>query len=445
MPRRDTCVNIPAAESYHDSLKAAIARFLPCRLFDPPVCGQRWSQRYLAIAMILLSWSPATSLADRFKQARGWLAAMFPGRVRPGKTYQGLIEAVLHRGPSLLHKLKQHLRQQVQSVAGQEHWTFKGLVPLAVDGSKVECPKTFNNELAFGCAGKKRSVPQQYLTTLIHLSSGLVWDFLAGSGLSSERRHLLDMLPDLPAEALIVADAGFVGFEFLGSILASGRHFLIRAGRHVRLLRKLGFAVYEQGSTIYLWPLENQKKHPPLVLRLIVLSDGRNRRMHLLSSVIDPAHLSDADMARLYRLRWGVELHYRGLKQTLRRRKLAGASPLVAQAELNWAMIALWLLTLMGTHAIQRRGGPCRSLSIAAALRMVLQAAVQPTRRSGSAGLERQLAQAHLDGYQRSGSKRSRDWAHRKKSKPPGIPRARNATAAEVQLAQRFKQRCAAA
>ena len=73
------------------------------------------------------------------------------------------------------------------------------------------------------------------MTTLIHLASGLVWDFCVGSGLSSEREHLLSMLPKLPREALIVADAGFTGFAFLGAILAGGRHFLIRAGSNVRL------------------------------------------------------------------------------------------------------------------------------------------------------------------------------------------------------------------
>lgn len=423
---------------YHESLKAAITRFLPCRLFAQQLGSERWCERYIAIVMVLISWSCAATLSDRFEQSRRSLAQMFAGRKRPGKTYQGLIEAVLHRGQALLEKVKRHLQAQVSQVAC-EHWRFKGrFVPIGADGSKVECPKTAGNELAFGCAGKNRSVPQQFLTTLIHLTTGLVWDFVVGSGLSSERDHLLQMLANLPVDALIVADAGFTGFAFLRWIMLSGRHVLIRAGSNVRLLRKLGFAIEERGSTVYLWPQEHQQDHPPLVLRLIVLTDGRNRQMHLLSSVLDKQQLSEAEVSQLYTMRWGVELYYRALKQTLRRRKLCGGSPLVARAELNWSMIGLWLLTLMGSGAILRSGGPPGCLSVARALRLLRHATRRPTRRAGTAGLERQLCQARLDCYTRQRSKAARDWAHRKKTLPPGTPRARMATATEVARAQSF-------
>lgn len=312
-------------------------------------------------------------------------------------------------------------------------------VPIGVDGSKVECPRTVGNELAFGCAGKRRSTPQQWVTTLIHLGSGLVWDFTVGSGLSSEREHMLSMLPNLPDDALIVADAGFTGFAFLRSISQGGRHFLIRAGSNVRLLKKLGFAVEERGSTVYLWPQENQKDQEPLALRLIVLADGRNRQMHLLTSVPDEGELSDREASEIYRMRWGVELYYRSLKQTLRRRKLCGGCPLVARAELDWAMIGLWLLTLMGADAIRRAGGPYVCLSVARVLRLLRHAARRPTRRVGASGLERQLSHARPDPYVRAGSKTARDWAHRKKPKPPGAPEARTATETEVMRAQLFR------
>ena len=58
------------------------------------------------------------------------------------------------------------------------------------------------------------------------------------------------MLDSLPLNALIAADAGFVGYEFLSSILSSGRHFLVRVGSNVRLLRKLG-VVRESGKAPY--------------------------------------------------------------------------------------------------------------------------------------------------------------------------------------------------
>ena len=49
------------------------------------------------------------------------------------------------------------------------------------------------------------------------------------------------MVPELPAHALIVADAGFVGYALWQALLTAGHHFVIRVGANVRLLRQLGW------------------------------------------------------------------------------------------------------------------------------------------------------------------------------------------------------------
>ena len=424
--------------SYRDSLLAAINRYLPRRLFAGKPSHLRWSERLLVLCIVLMTWSVADTLGDRFEEARRSLVKMFPGRRRPGRTYSGFMAALLKVSDSLLRRVSNHLRGEVRALAGARHWSCKGFVPFGADGSKTECSKTAANERAFGCAGKNKSTPQQFITTLLHLPSGVVWDFRCGPARSSERAHLRDMLDTLPADALLIADAGFTGYELLSAILDSGRHFLIRVGSNVRLLKKLGYTVEEREQTVYLWPDDQHRKQPPLVLRLITLVDGRNRKMHLLASVLDATRMSDELAGELYTLRWGVELHYRALKQTLRRRKLAADAPATARAELRWAMIALWLLSLAGVGVIVRSGGDPRRLSVAMALRCLRRAMRAPTLRCGSNGLEHQLARAVQDSYQRRAAKRARDWAHKKKPKPIGDPNARNATEQEVLLAQRF-------
>jgi len=42
-----------------------------------------------------------------------------------------------------------------------------------------------------------------------HVATGLPWDWCIGPSDSSERAHLLEMLPGLPLAALMAADAGF--------------------------------------------------------------------------------------------------------------------------------------------------------------------------------------------------------------------------------------------
>jgi hypothetical protein len=54
---------------------------------------------------------------------------------------------------------------------------------------------------------KKADSPQLALTLLFHVLLRLPWDWRIGSSDTSEREHLRDMIPHLPADALIVADA----------------------------------------------------------------------------------------------------------------------------------------------------------------------------------------------------------------------------------------------
>jgi hypothetical protein len=158
---------------------------------------------------------------------------------------------------------------------------------------------------------------------------------------------------------MLLADAGFTGYELMRAISGGGRRFLIRVGASVTLLRRLGWCVEERAGTVYLWPtkVQRQKKAPPLTLRLITLVDGRNRRMHLLTDVVDERELSDAEAATLYAQRWGAELIYRSLKQTMGRRRMVCGNPEHAAVELDWAVVGLWVLGLMAADALV---GPAR-------------------------------------------------------------------------------------
>jgi hypothetical protein len=83
------------------------------------------------------------------------------------------------------------------------------------------------------------------------------------------------MVPELPAHALLVADAGFVGYELWQTLLAAGHHFVIGVGANVHLLRQLGW-VREHAQVVYLWPAHAaRKQQPPLALRLVVVHDGK--------------------------------------------------------------------------------------------------------------------------------------------------------------------------
>jgi len=406
--------------------------------------ARRWSLSHLHFTALLMIYATDEALQDCFKAARSCVVEMFPYRRRPGRTYQGFIRAQKRIPRKMVGYLKEHLRRHHQQEAGA-FWERFGWVPFACDGSRVEVPRTTRNQQRLGCAGRKKTGPQLFVTTLYHMGTGLPWDWHIGKGTESERDHLRLMLATLPPGSLIVADAGFTGYDLMQAILARGLSFLIRAGSNVTLLKGLegDWEMRSDRQVVWLWP-EKQRSRPPLVLRLIRLKrvSPKQKEMCLLTNVFDREQLPDETAAILYRMRWGVELFYRSYKQTLNQRRLRSKSPRAARWELHWGMTALLLLGLMSVASIVRRGRDPLSLSVAQALRVVRQAMGSPRRWRGRGDLGVQLAQAVKDEYRRRSSKTAHDWPRKKNERPPGTPKTRAATEDESRLAQRV---CAAA
>jgi hypothetical protein len=435
-------------------LRAGVGRYLP-RAGLPLTTGKanlRWAPRMLVVAAVLFAWGASDALADRFAAAVDAVVGMFPTRRRPGRDPQGFWRTLARQSDRWLAVVAARLRRRVRRTAGRGHWRVGGgrWLAFGVDGSRVDCPRTAANEAALGCAGRDKTGPQLFVTAVFHVGTGLIWDFRRGTGKASERSHLLEMLGTLPAGAMLVADAGFTGYDLMAAVTGGGRHFLTRVGANVTLLRGLGWCCDCDGRAglVYLWPDQAQRtrRRPPLVLRLITLVDGRNRRMHLLTDVLDDRALPDADAAALYARRWGVELLYRALKQTMGRRRMACGNPAHAGVELDWAVVGLWVLGLMAADAVAAAGHPPARLSVARALRPVRRAiAAAAAWLHRAVTLAAALAGAVRDDYARARPKAARVPVDKKRDRPPGNPRARTATPAEVALARELKRKRVAA
>jgi hypothetical protein len=372
-----------------------------------------WTDPALLVAAVAMALSPAGTIVERFVACVP-LAARTLGRgAHPGSTYQGFSKAMLARGPALVALACEHLRNQIRRVSGR-FWARGGFVAFVADGTLIDCPRTIANE-ALGMSARLGTAthPQLLVTCLWHMGLGLMWDWRIGSIFESERAHLRQMLAGLPAGALIVADAGFTGFDLLSAIHASGRSFLVRVGSHTTLLARLGAHRHERRDTVYLWP-DTLRHRPPLTLRLI-----RIGKVYLITNVLDPARLSRAAAGELYRRRWGVEVGFRTLKQTLGRRAMRCAAPRQAVMELHSTLLGLTLLGLMSVRGLIARGLDPLDLSPAAALR-----AIRHWLRRLGGGLRRlllDLGRCVKDRYQRSSSRRAWNWPH-KKNPPPIRP-----------------------
>jgi hypothetical protein len=397
-----------------------------------------WTAQKVFWVSIVMSWQPDAALGAQFAFAGDVLREVFP-RWKLGRSLSGFLAA----RQRLLEEMRGPLLVRLQLVVACyfKQWRVRGWLLFAVDGSRFESPRTEANEHGLGCAGKAASAPQVFQTTLQHVGTGLPWNFCLGPGTDSERRHLDAMRDSLPPQALLTADAGFISFDLCRWLVTHAQSFVLRVGSNVRLLTGLGFAVEVQGQTVYLWP-QRQRHLPPVVLRLIVVRQDDHQPVSLVTNLLDESVLSDADAAEVYRLRWGIELYYRSLKQTLGHQTLRSRTPHMALAEQTWHVFATWLLQAITAQALIAAGRAPASWSAAKArdaVRQLFRKALTQRTCRASQTFRRTLQAATLDDFRRAGPKQTRHWPRKKQEQPPGPPKLQPAGNKERQQAQRLR------
>ena len=381
----------------------------------------------LILVALMMCWSSGLSLTERFDLARACVVEIHPTRKRPGAGYNGFIDCLARHSTRLLNIVITALRRRIVELAGSDYRTF-GFIVFGVDGTKIELPRSDSNLNHFGTGGKKNADPEMILCGLFHVATRSLWSFAHDVAKGSERALFALMLPCLPKDSLVLADAGFVGWKTITALIEAGQHFVIRAGANVKLLRELGCYVKEHGDIVYLWPDKQQKKNvPPIVLRRVMVRDAKGREMCLLTNVLDEKRLSDKQIIELYAMRWNVEVSYRWLKTSLHGRKMQSTSAQHARLEMDWTLMSLWMLTLISLAA----GVPGKALSIAGTLRVVRTAMTQ-RRISNRERLSVQLCRARRDRYTRSSVKSKRHWPKKGRLHRCGTPLARTANAEEI-------------
>src|SRR5258705_40004 len=118
-------------------------------------------------------------------------------------------------------------------------------------------------------------------------------------------------------------------------------------------------------------------------------------------------------------------------------RKARSRSAANAQLELEWALVGVWCLCLLGRRELNASGQDPARLSPAAALhafqRTLREYRVRPETPADSLWV--QLRRAQLDDYQRRSSKTSREYPRKKQRTLIGIPHITLATEQQIALA----------
>jgi hypothetical protein len=444
-----------------------------------PHGNTKWLPRCLVFLALLWALSESRNLTDAYVDAvlchRSMFASVIPG------TYQGFMGALARWTDTLMAILWPVLHQRMQEIGGK-FWRIGGWVPIAFDGSRSTAPRSEANEAAF-CAknyGKGNTAkyrkkktkglrrrknerhkpqpqePQAWITLLWHMGLRLPWTWRLGPSDSSERAHVMEMVASgkFPRNTLFCGDAGFVGYPLWSAIRRRHCHFLVRVGANVSLLAESADYEEKEDGLVSCWPKTIQSKEPPLRLRLVKVRIGK-AEVYLLTSVLDAEELSVGEMLKLYKLRWGIEVEFRGLKQTMDRAKLRCRNDRRLLAELNWSIMAMAVAELFALkEQLAKQSGKSRAKKqVADPAKRSLAHAVRALRgcmrdREGvpepGQELSALLANAVTDSYIRTRAKAARYRPPKPDKKPTGAPKVRKITAQEKRQAKKIEAKLAA-
>jgi Transposase DDE domain len=380
------------------------------------------------LVLLAMTWAAGDSESERFVAARGFYVASHEARKRPGKALVGFQKALARLPVRQLWALAQGVREEIERRYA-ERLTIDGFVPMGCDGSRIECPRSAELEAHMGKGSSEASAPTAWVTAFVHLGSGLLWCWRIGKGTADERLHLRQMLSLLPVNALVVADAAYMGYELARAILQHSQSFLLRMSSKVRLyaLDKTPIEQWQEGL-VYYWPETIQKQQPPPLLCRLIRVPAKGQTKHdvwLLTNVLSAQRLSAKTAAKYYRWRWRNEGLFRTYKRTLKKVKLASRTVRLIHRELEGSLLALQILLAHADLALRPRGTMGK---LAISPRKVL---VEIRRQISGSDRDRparrttyrsRLKKCRAERRRQKSPKASRDWPRRKTHQPPAPP-----------------------
>jgi hypothetical protein len=429
------------------SLPEAIHQFLTAAVWkqghaaweaDHHQCA--WCLKAILWVLLLMTWGTGDSEAERFQTARAFYVAKHQHSKRPGKTWEGFQKALRRLPMPVFRALATGLRAEI----GQrwiDELRIGGWLPIGCDGSRLECPRTPQLERRLGQAGKDDSAPTMYLSALVLLPLGLLWSWRLDKGTASEHQHLRQLLPTLPEQSLLVADALYLGYDLYRSILQAGAGFLMRMSSRANLYTETCTPLerFREGW-VYYWPqYAQEQRRPPIRVRLLRVR-GKQHDVWLLTN-LDRTALSRRQAGQVYRWRWRNEGLFRTYKRTLAKVKLRHRTVGLVFREAEGSLLALQLLLALAVQTMQQQGQASASprqalLRIRGAVSRGI-ASLGPRQQEWYAAA---LEEIHGESPRRTSSKTARVWPRRKPHEPPKPPKLLRLNAAQKRLKDKTLQ-----
>ncbi len=259
---------------------------------------------------------------------------------------------------------------------GPDARRWRGWRVLGLDGSSLRVPDTEANRAWFGGhRGRygESAYPLLRLSLVVELGTRRVLDALAGPFDLGELALRRPLLAALPAQSLLLLDAGYYAGPFVQALRSLGteRAFLLALPPHAsyRVLERLG-----PGDELGEFRLSKKalRRHPELAptwtARVIRYHARGWRPRRFATNLLDPSQAPRAELGALSRERWEIELGLGDAKVRLLEREeaLRSRTPLLCEQEAYALLLTENVLRALGAAHAHAAGVEPRRVSFVA-------------------------------------------------------------------------------
>lgn len=275
-----------------------------------------------------------------------------------------------------------------------------------VDGTGFSMPDTPALQAHFGQSGQQKpgcGFPVAHMLAMFDARTGFLYDVSISPLRTHDMKRVADLHPKLRAGDIVVADRGFCSYAHLALISQANLHAVFRVHQkqivsfhphrpcaqdlpkgnkglpHSRWGQRLGHCdqlvtwCKPQSRPQWMTKEDFDKLPKELSVREIKYrirnKNCRVREVTLVTTLLDAERYPATEIARLYRMRWQVEVDLRDLKTTLGMDVLKGRQVETVTKEALLFVLVYNLVRLVAVKAAQRQRVKPNRISFVDALR----------------------------------------------------------------------------
>ncbi len=251
---------------------------------------------------------------------------------------------------------------------------------VSIDGTTLHTADTKGNEEAFGRPGASRGqsgFPQIRMVSLVENGTHVLFGARQGSYKTGESTLAREVLANLTAEMLCIADRGFFSYRLWKHASATGADLLWRVKKNLRLpcIKRLPDGSYL--SKVYPSVQDRRHDRQGIVVRVIEYGlegvAGAGPLYRLITGIVDPIQAPAEELAALYHERWEIETAFDEFKTHLRGRGivLRSKTPELVRQEFYCLLLAHFAVRGLMHDAALKAGIDPDTVSFVHAVRVV--------------------------------------------------------------------------